>query len=738
MNIEEKTGLRIPTSDNFINFNNKIKDKFDEIQSKHLLFKSSVEGDILWDTYINSFKPGDDPVFRDPNSSWHTCNNDRNFIRRYGNVVGIDDNFKIITIFDIDLPKDSIYYQPIKNLSKLLRSNKIDNVFFETYDMLNSLPYEKTNKNLPKYQLGNSISHKLYNQDEINKFGVVESGKVYEFNHLHTYLDRKFVDFGGKSIESIQANYRDFKEVFKRGLDEIPVDTFELVRDLINQGSLLNGDSYINKINDFIKFKKEYDTLDKKSKDNWTWVKSYNLPIAKFRNELIGTLCVELAEGVELNKACSTWNKRVDPINYMKAKAPITQRQINDAKKFIEENGYTESFDRKFATIDDININEILHSNVGDGKIKTASIFDSVKPTKSTRHKKSEFDGLEEVTIDKFMSDILPNVNSVEVFMENRFNGNLVTMISSNDNNSKNIFKWDNQFSWTYNGNLAGKSELAKMVENKGGRTDGAFRFTHSWNELEPNQSLMDLHVFMPNSSTHKDGKHDNYPSGNRIGWNIRSNSLTGGKQDVDYTNAAPVGYIPVENITFPDLSKMPDGTYVCKIHNWSFRSTGGRGKAEIAFDGNVFEYVYPATTHKEWITIAKVTLKNGKFTIDHKIKPVGEQTNTIWNLDTNQFHKVNLVCLSPNYWGNNNTGNKHYFFMVDNCKSDSTIRSFHNEYLNGDLLMHRKVMEIVANQTMLEPVDKQLSGLGFNSTVNDELIVKVTGSFKRTLKIKF
>ena len=39
----------------------------------------------------------------------------------------------------------------------------------------------------------------------------------------------------------------------------------------------------------------------------------------KFRNTLIGVLCSELSEGMELNKACENWNKRVDPINYKKA-----------------------------------------------------------------------------------------------------------------------------------------------------------------------------------------------------------------------------------------------------------------------------------------------------------------------------------------------------------------------------------------------------------------------------------
>ena len=33
---------------------------------------------------------------------------------------------------------------------------------------------------------------------------------------------------------------------------------------------------------------------------------------------------------------------------------------------------------------------------------------------------------------------------------------------------------------------------------------------------------------------------------------------------------------------------------------------------------------------------------------------------------------------------------------------------------------------------------EKQIAGIGFNSTVKDELIVKVSGSHKRVLKIKF
>ena len=54
---------------------------------------------------------------------------------------------------------------------------------------------------------------------------------------------------------------------------------------------------------------KKYEEITPSKRNNWCWVTSYQLPIAKFRNELIGTLCVELSQGEDLNSACLNWNK---------------------------------------------------------------------------------------------------------------------------------------------------------------------------------------------------------------------------------------------------------------------------------------------------------------------------------------------------------------------------------------------------------------------------------------------
>ena len=225
-------------------------------------------------------------------------------------------------------------------------------------------------------------------------------------------------------------------------------------------------------------------------------------------------------------------------------------------------------------------------------------------------------------------------------------------------------------------------------------------------------------------------------PTGEEIYYGHKLSYSTGGNLDIDITQ--PNGKLAVENITYPSLFKMKEGKYKFFIHQFSARSSKGF-KAEIEFNGEIYSYSYDKAVSGN-VQIAEVTLKNAQFTIEHKL-PCSEGlgvTKELYGLNTNEFHKINLICLSPNHWGNNSEGHKHYLFMLDNCKTDESIRSFHNENLIAELYDHKRVMEVLANTNMISPTDKQLSGLGYNSTVKDELIVKLKGSFQRTIKIKF
>ena len=219
-------------------------------------------------------------------------------------------------------------------MSELLKSSKICDVFIEEFDFLHKANYEKTNKNQALYRIGVEKSLKQYTKEEVLKFGVVQENKVYTFYHFTAFLKKEFVNFSNSSIEAIKGNLRTNAQLLSKGLT-IPLETLELVRDLIQQDSLLRGDIYLQKVLDFIKVKKEYQNVESSLKELWIWQNCENIQICRFANELIGTTAIELAEGKDINKVCKDFNYRIDPVNYNKAKSPITPAMYELAEKEI-------------------------------------------------------------------------------------------------------------------------------------------------------------------------------------------------------------------------------------------------------------------------------------------------------------------------------------------------------------------------------------------------------------------
>ena len=63
---------------------------------------------------------------------------------------------------------------------------------------------------------------------------------------------------------------------------------------------------YLNKVLEVIKLKKQYDNVQ--NKNLWLWNNFQSIPFARFSNELIGTTCIELAEGKNINEVCKDFN----------------------------------------------------------------------------------------------------------------------------------------------------------------------------------------------------------------------------------------------------------------------------------------------------------------------------------------------------------------------------------------------------------------------------------------------
>ena len=661
-----------------------------------VLYKTDTDGDSLWDLYLESIPAEHNPIYRVRRS--FDCSSCRYFIKRMGLIVAIRDQ-EVRTIWDFETG-DPVWDEILKKLSSFVKEHGIKDVFLSRTDQLGT----------------------IYNMEED------EDGEVIRWNHFYVKLPARFVFSGGNDTRQAEiSQYRDKRNVFKRALDELTIDAVETVLELINQGSLYRGDEYKHILEEFLKCKRQYAELSPEKQELYAWEKSVTLPdpVAKVRNTAIGTLLIDVTSEMDLDQAVSRYEAVVAPQNYKRSKPVFTQQMVEDAQRTITELGYLDSLERRYANADDITINNVLFSNRDTAKrLQGAGDIFSMMAREASQQPR-QFSKTEEIPIEEFIEHVLPTATEIEAYVEGKHIPNMMSLIAPVHKDSKTMFKWNNNFSWAYTGNVT-DSLLKQNVKNAGGRVDGVLRFSIQWNDLEASLNDEDAHCIEPDRE--------------EICYHHKKHSKSGGNLDVDIIHPQS-GIAAVENITWPDKRKMLPGKYQFFVHTYTAR--GGRGgfRAEIEFDGQIYSFDYAQNTRGGGrIPVANVTLDwNGGFSIE-KLLPANVSNREVWGVHTNEFTPVSMICYSPNYWDEQNgIGNKHYFFMLKNCVNPEMPNAFYNEFLNGELYpAHRKVLEALASRMHVQECEDQLSGLGFSSTIRNELVVKVKGNTERILKIKF
>lgn len=681
----------------FKQFKTLLQKNFEELmKNADKLFEVDLDKDTLWNLFLDSFPEGTNETVNERRE--FDCSSCRHFIKTIGNMV-ISQNNKIKTIWDFETG-DTTYQPVIDALSKFVKSKAVSNVYFSKDKKIG------TDKNFES-----------------------ENGLVREWNHLYVELPNQFVDKSGKSEGEFKGEYRDIRNVFKRSLDEISEDSLLTVLELISQNSLYKGEEWRGALTEFTKFKKQYDQLQtNEEKENFAWEQSVKVggAIGKIRNHSIGTLLINISEGMELDTAVRKYESIVAPQNYKRPNAIYTKKMLEDAKKTMEREGYLESLDRRHATLDDITVNNILFSNKDSAKRiqGAADVFEQMSKEVSVDPKR--FSKVEVVTVDTFIQNILPSAKEIEVFLENKHAANAVSLIAPVNKEAPSMFKWEgNAISWAYAGNIT-DSSMKENVKSAGGNVDGALRFSTQWNDREFDGNDLDAHCMEP--------------GGYEIHFrNKRILSPTGGMLDVDIVSPIK-GKAAVENISWATEDKLKEGVY--KFFNHNFSHNGGRTgfRSEIEFGGQIFSFEYNKELRQgEKVPVAEVTYsKIHGFSIKEMI-PSSVSSREVWGLQTNQFVPVSVVCYSPNYWDEQQgIGHRHYMFMLKDCVNPEKPNGFYNEFLSEKLMPHRKVCEALGSKMAVKEADDQLSGLGFSSTKRNELLVKVKGQTERVICIKF
>lgn len=667
------------------------------------LFTVNVDTEELYNLYLDSFPAGTNEIYRERRE--YDCSCCRHFIRDVGNVVSIK-NGELHTIWGINPVSDDKYNVVAAALDAYVKQKAVSGVF---------LKKEK--------RIGTSENREM-----------LPTGKINKYEHFFVDLPEIciFKEYYGHTLEGDLSQFRDIRNVFKRSLDEISKEAIDTVLELIAQNSLYKGAEWKKQLTEFKNYQKEYGKLTDEQKELWIWEKSIaaGAVIGKIRNHSIGTLLVNISEGMDLDIAVRKYEQIVAPVNYKRPKAIFTKKMLEDAKKTITELGYMDSLQRRFATLDDITVNNILFSNKDAAKRITGAmdLFDEMEQDVAIDPKR--FSKVEEISAEDFIKNVLPVAKELEVYLENKHIQNMVSLIAPEVADAKTMFKWNNGMSWAYTGNIT-DSDIKENVKAAGGSVAGVVRFSIQWNDKDgKDNSDLDAHCIEP-----KGGEH--------IYFGCRKSLRTRGELDIDITQ--PVDQcrasngVAVENITYPSKEYMIPGTYKFFVNQFAYRGSQGF-KAEIEVNGEIHSYEYNAPVRGN-VDVAEVILdQSGNFKVVDKLPGnCATISKDVWGIKTLQFTPVSVVCYSPNYWDEQKgIGHQHLFFMLKDCINPEEPNGYYNEFLKPELEQHRRVFEALGAKAHVKDVDDQLSGVGFSLTKRNDLIIKVKGATERVLKIKF
>jgi hypothetical protein len=670
------------TTRNFKQFAAAIAAHFAEM-SCFELFRVAIDGDDVWQHYLASFPEGTNPIYRVRTE--HDGSYDRNVIRKLGNVVYIDQNGQLVSMWDapdLAYPYDYV----CKFMSETVKAAAIDGLF-----RINEL--------------------KLGHVQTIEHLG---GGPTKVWNHFHANIQGKHycADVGavcGEAATTVQ--------VMRRGFEEINPAAVNTILDLIEQGNLYRGEEFRHALEQFRTYQLSYrEETDEQGKSVSLWG-SLRTQAARLRNTVIGTLLVDYTETDDLEGAVKRYEQKVAPTNYKRPTALITKGMIDQATKTIEELGLEPALERRFAVIGDISVNNVLWVDNQVQPMMKGGIAGLLHAEVRT-----PLDGYNagEIHIDDFMEAVLPTAIGLEILFKGNLQSNLMSLTAPANTDVQPLFKWGNNFAWSYNGNIT--DSIKEKVKAAGGDTNAVLRVSLEWFNYDD----LDLHAMCPDGHVYFGNKSGGY------GRNIL---------DVDMNAGGGVSRTPVENLAWTNPK---DGTYKIVVDQYCRRETCDVGfTLEVENDGAIIQYTYPKAFIGRGETFLQFEVKDQKIVRGHvHANPSLTQqgiSKQAWGISTETFVKVNTVLNSPNHWDGERTGNKHWFFILDQCRNDEPTRGIYNEFLKPELEKHRKVFEVLGNKTKCAPSQDQLSGLGFSSTKRDSVIVKVASqNSNRVYQINF
>lgn len=379
------------------------------------LFTTSADPDALWGAFIYGLPEG--------RRQHYVCNACRRFVMTYGGLVTIDENGNKRSLLWAGLEGiPGIFLASVAGMNSLIGAAHVTGVFYSSDETW-----------------GTPMNH--------------DKKRIRFWSHLHgkpKNVHRNPL----KTADQAMAEKREEFGMLQRGLAEFSEAAAKEALRVLQADALNRADRFIKPVEWFLR------AHENRRNQNALWRMIAEAPVgfAHVKGTVVSTLYEDIQSGYDYTTVMKRWNEKMHPLQYQRPQAPPAAGNIAQAEKIVEKLGLERSFERRYATLDDVQ-----HFLWRPGRSKTAAELAAEVNAGVFGHLTPKAPGWQtpppgklslpnqRMTFARFERDVLPHAKTIEAFLPER--ANFYGLLTAVHPDAPTLFQWPNHVSWyVYNG----------------------------------------------------------------------------------------------------------------------------------------------------------------------------------------------------------------------------------------------------------------------------------------------
>lgn len=425
-----QTQAHISDDDNYHKYMQRLQARFESnLQNADNIFRTSPAN--LAEEYVSNI-PED-------SRQHYNCNACRNFLRRFGNLVIVDDAGKAKSAMWDAEDALSEHKAAVSKIKSLVEKSIITGVFYssseylgEAFDGYNEYGGNKTYKHL-NVQLPS---------EHVRQYSPVKTDYQAESEVLQNFKNVQSVLFHtsntSDSKEKGQVNFND--SVYQKAI--------ALIRTSL---SLEVAQKHMGCLQFILDLRKKLDTKNhlthRSVRKALVWKAVANAPkgFCHPRSNVTWKLLDDIDSGMDDSRAMNAFKRTISSDVYMRPQAPPSTGTVKRAEEIFEKMNLKESLPRRFARLEELQTYWKPKPEAVSGNSQTAGIFGHLetKENKGAKTNLIEVSNSQPMTFVKFIKDILPTAEKIELFIPSGRKIPIAGILTAVNPEAPPILKWD-------------------------------------------------------------------------------------------------------------------------------------------------------------------------------------------------------------------------------------------------------------------------------------------------------